>query len=134
MLLYDERSTRPLTGLIRAEHAEGFDEEFTRAAVNRLFHIAVKGAPEKAVCPCLLLLSCRPSVGFGLGSLRVRLLGLSFSLGCFSLGRLGTGTCGGGLGLLARGCGFFFFFCSGDSTRWARSRRALACGPNAVSS
>jgi hypothetical protein len=37
LLLDNNRSRRPLTGLIRAEHSESFDQEFTRAAVNLPF-------------------------------------------------------------------------------------------------
>jgi hypothetical protein len=109
LLLDDERSVRPLTGLIRAEHSESFDQEFTRAAVNLFLGVAAERTFEKAVRFCFFLRPGRPGISFGLCSLSLRLPCVSFGLCCFSLGRLGASTCRGGLRLLTRSCGFLFF-------------------------
>jgi hypothetical protein len=110
LLLDEERSVRTLTSLVRAEHSESFDQEFTWAAVNWLMvSAATEGLSKKIIGPGSRVRLSRPVSRFGLGSLCLCFLGFSFGPGGFSLGLLGAGTRCGSLSLFTRGCGFFCF-------------------------
>ena len=109
MLLDNNSGVRPHARLIRAEHSESFDQEFTRAAVNLFLGVAAERTSEKVVGFCFFLRPGRPGIGFGLGSLRLRPLSVGFSRCCFSLGRLGASTCCGSLRLLTAGCRILLF-------------------------
>ena len=89
MLFDNKTSVHPLSGVIRSEHAQSFDQQVTWAAVDlTLFGVAAERTSVKAIRFRFFLSLRLFSIGLGLSCFRIRLLGVGLNPGCSRLGRL----------------------------------------------
>ena len=108
------RSVCPLTGMIRAEHSERFDQEFARAALYFLFRcLDAEGTPEKPIRASFLLRSGRLASALALAASAFAFCASALALAASALAvsarARAAAACACSLVLAG-----FCFFCSGD--------------------